>query len=118
MNSAGETVVTRRYAETPLPLERVRSQNARLHPFFDQVAYAWIRLPRASRRTTEICKAEEIKLGSKSDKVGEETVEVTLATEMNQMGELRVVDVGEYAEELLVNVLGRRQKGRRKFTGW
>ena len=100
-----------------LLLDHFGRQNGQLDPLFNQVACPRIPLPTCIPvNALELAELKEVKLVSKGDKVGKETVEVPFTAEVDEVVELGVVDVCKDTEELLVDVLCRCEKGDGKFA--
>lgn len=64
----------------------------------------------------ELGKLEELELVAKHEKVREQRVEMALATEVHELGEVRVVYVGKDAQHVLVHVLRGRGERRGKVA--
>lgn len=64
----------------------------------------------------EILHDEEIEFLAKSEEMGKERVEVCFDREMDDLLEMRVVEMCEYPKQVLVNVFGSVRKRRREIA--
>lgn len=88
---------------------RLGVENAHLAPAVGELGHA---LAHALGRH-QVLHDEEVELLAEGEEVGEERVEVRLDGEVDDLLEVRVVEVGEDAEQVLVDVLGRvGERGR------
>jgi hypothetical protein len=67
-------------------------------------------------RRPQIPEIQQVVLLPEGEEVGEEGVPVGLEREMEDEGEVGVVDVGKHAQELLVDVLGSGGEGGRVLS--
>lgn len=131
------------FSSSTVSSQNLLFQDAHLHPSLDQIAHARISAHRRVARVlelqtedggvnvsilshlaillscpTHLLEVEEFKLGSKGHEMGKEGVEVAFAAEVDQVGELGMVDVSKDSHQLLVDVSGGNVESRRKVTSW
>lgn len=99
-------------ARLPHPQTHLALQNPHLSPLLYQPPHP---LPLTLRRH-QLAQIQQLKLFPKREEMGEQRVKVRLDGEVQDVLEMRVVEVREYAEEVFVYVFGSVCKGWREIA--